>query len=70
MEAKKTKQPLHCRIDRDRKKETNAKHEEHCGTRSLPYYHKDWAENFMFYINVPDARQWYEHVSRVLQAGA
>ena len=33
------------------------------------YYQKDWAENFMLYINVPDVDVWYSHVSEVLASG-
>lgn len=33
------------------------------------YYHKDWAENFMFYIVVDNAQEWYVHLSNVLKAG-
>lgn len=33
------------------------------------YYHKGWANNFMFYINVEDVTAWYEHVSEVIKRG-
>lgn len=33
------------------------------------FYHKDWAENFMLYINVEDARAWHTHVANVIQEG-
>ena len=32
------------------------------------YYNKDWANNFMLYINVESAQAWYEHVSQVLSS--
>lgn len=31
------------------------------------YYHKGWANNFMFYINVEDVQAWYEHAKEVLE---
>ena len=31
------------------------------------YYHKDWANNFMMYINVDDAQAWYEHIKAHLE---
>lgn len=33
------------------------------------YYNKEWANNFMFYINVEDAQAWYEHILKVLAEG-
>lgn len=33
------------------------------------YYNKEWANNFMFYINVDDVQSWYEHVSEVIEKG-
>lgn len=33
------------------------------------YYHKGWANNFMFYINVEDVQAWYEHASKVIKDG-
>ena len=30
------------------------------------YYQKGWANNFMMYINVNDAQEWYEHITEVL----
>ena len=33
------------------------------------YYHKGWANNFMFYINVDDVQAWYEHALRVIEEG-
>lgn len=30
------------------------------------YYHKGWANNFMMYINVESAQEWFEHISKVL----
>lgn len=33
------------------------------------YYHKGWANNFMFYINVKDVDAWYEHASHVIKNG-
>jgi hypothetical protein len=31
------------------------------------YYVRDWANNFMLYVNVADAQAWYEHVSTILE---
>ena len=33
------------------------------------YYNKDWANNFMFYINVEGAQAWYEHITEVIEKG-
>lgn len=33
------------------------------------YYHKGWANNFMFYINVEDVQAWFEHASEVIKNG-
>ena len=33
------------------------------------YYHKGWANNFMFYINVEDVQAWYEHAKSVIEQG-
>ena len=30
------------------------------------YYNKGWANNFMMYINVDSAQEWYEHIQQVL----
>lgn len=32
------------------------------------FYAKDWAENFMLYVNVDDADAWYEHAKAVVEA--
>lgn len=34
------------------------------------FYAKEWAENFMIYIDVADAAAWYEHVTAILADGA
>ena len=34
------------------------------------YYHKGWANNFMFYINVEDVQAWYEHALAVIRNGS
>ena len=34
------------------------------------YYIEQWANNFMIYVVVDDARQWYEHISSALAEGA
>lgn len=31
------------------------------------YYNKDWANNFMMYITVESAQEWYEHISQILE---
>lgn len=31
------------------------------------FYTRDWAENFMIYVDVPNARAWFEHASDVLE---
>lgn len=31
------------------------------------YYNKDWANNFMMYIDVEDAKAWYDHILLVLE---
>lgn len=31
------------------------------------FYSKDWAENFMIYIETNDATAWYDHVVRLLE---
>lgn len=33
------------------------------------YYHKGWANNFMFYINVVNVQIWHEHASEVIAKG-
>lgn len=33
------------------------------------YYQKDWAENFMIYLNVSDVEAWYTHIQSVLTNG-
>ena len=33
------------------------------------YYHKGWANNFMFYINVEDVDAWYQHATEVIENG-
>lgn len=33
------------------------------------YYQKDWAENFMIYLNVSDVEAWYAHIQSVLAVG-
>lgn len=33
------------------------------------YYAKEWAENFMIYIDVADADAWYEHARGVIEQG-
>lgn len=33
------------------------------------YYVKEWAENSMLVVEVPDATAWYEHVTSALAAG-
>ena len=33
------------------------------------YYNRDWANNFMIYIAVADARAWWEHASKVIANG-
>ncbi len=33
------------------------------------YYQKDWAYNFMLYININDAQAWYEHAKSVIEQG-
>ena len=33
------------------------------------YYHKEWADNFMFHITVADANAWWEHAAAVIAAG-
>ena len=33
------------------------------------YYNEDWANNFMMHISVDDAREWWEHASRVIGEG-
>ncbi|MEM7772626.1 MAG: hypothetical protein AAF327_19215 [Cyanobacteria bacterium P01_A01_bin.37] len=30
------------------------------------FYAKEWAENFMIYVDVTDANSWYEHVKHIL----
>lgn len=30
------------------------------------YYQKDWAHNFMFYIVVENAQEWYDHIAKVI----
>ena len=32
------------------------------------YYHKGWANNFMMYIDVDSAQEWYDHIVKVLDA--
>ena len=34
------------------------------------YYAREWAENFMVYIGLEDARAWHEHVSAKLEGRA
>ncbi|MEM7513712.1 MAG: VOC family protein [Bacteroidota bacterium] len=31
------------------------------------YYAKEWANNFMIYLNVESAQDWYEHVDTILK---
>lgn len=33
------------------------------------YYAKEWAENFMFHVDVPDAQAWYDHAAAVIATG-
>ncbi len=33
------------------------------------YYAREWAENFMIYVPVDDARAWHQHVQAVLAGG-
>lgn len=33
------------------------------------YYNKDWAENWMLFVTVEDARAWYEHALVVIEEG-
>ncbi len=33
------------------------------------YYNKDWANNFMMHIKVDDAKAWWQHASKVIEAG-
>lgn len=33
------------------------------------FYTKEWAENFMIYVDVADANAWYEHVTNILMRG-
>jgi len=33
------------------------------------FYVKQWAHNFMLYIDVTDAQAWYEHISRIINTG-
>ncbi|MEM6348994.1 MAG: VOC family protein [Bacteroidota bacterium] len=30
------------------------------------YFQKDWAHNFMIYLNVADAQAWYEQATKVI----
>lgn len=41
------------------------------GTRQYlqRFYAKDWAENFMLYVEVDDAAAWYEKVRSVVESG-
>ncbi len=32
------------------------------------YYVEDWANNFMFQVNVEDATAWHTHVSKIIEA--
>jgi len=32
------------------------------------YYVKDWADNLMLQFSVDDARAWYEHAQKVIEA--
>ena len=40
-----------------------------CQMMLQDYYVKDWAENSMLVVEVPDAGAWYDHVERVLATG-
>ena len=33
------------------------------------YYQKEWANNFMLHVTVEDAQAWFEHASKVIEAG-
>ncbi len=33
------------------------------------YYNKDWANNFMLHITVDDAKAWWGHASKAIDAG-
>ncbi len=33
------------------------------------FYVREWAENFMIYVKVPDAAAWYHHVAAILRTG-
>ena len=33
------------------------------------FYAKQWAENFMIYIDVDDADAWYAHLNRIVESG-
>ena len=33
------------------------------------FYAKEWAENFMIYIDVDDADAWYVHLNRIVESG-
>ncbi|MDX1479218.1 MAG: hypothetical protein R3301_15995 [Saprospiraceae bacterium] len=30
------------------------------------YYNRDWANNFMIYVDVDSAREWFDHITQVL----
>ena len=34
------------------------------------FYNRDWARNFMIYLEVDDAHGWYQHIHRVIQNGS
>lgn len=33
------------------------------------YYNKQWANNFMMYIDVEDTVEWYKHVKQLIEHG-
>ncbi len=33
------------------------------------FYAKEWAENFMIYLEVDDAAVWFEHLERIVASG-
>lgn len=37
--------------------------------RLQDYYVKDWADNFMMVMNVPDVAAWHEHVNNIVNSG-
>ena len=40
-----------------------------CGFLLQDYYVKDWANNFMFHVDVEDAHAWHTHASKVIAEG-